>query len=557
MWADSRDVAHLVASIAGARPNGLELIDLMVRLSELRGHTDVLSGIESLETSEYLSSILKQVERDVRKSVQSDMEKIVGHVRTMVHSLNLSLSRVADPLKGVRVAAGQEAKTLGEVKTRAELEGAVASDPLVALQEAVRQVQGSCEVDTAAVVTKVGDAALAELVLAFAPLRKGLAAVRLNIDEMRGFVTLDKACVAATAGSALAAFGQLWGVFRSEPSGVEIDPMAKAIVARDRKELIQLLAKSDAAPDGIRIARDALPWEVVRRPAESIGLLELAAAVGGKPLGYLLDVVGLPATVETLHEAVASGNPKTIQRLWRRVSEAELLRALSELTKTAVNYHRVDIAKWLLTNARAETLRRVRDFAAETLALDVLARLPQLRRQTGSVRLEGLLGENADALTSLGLRLETAELIFDSVRDCLDEVEFSRSVKGLAPTLLVAVSRNGFVFGARVALPWPQAGEEAVSDEPGETFQFTVTDGEAVRYPLEKAELRCVDEEICVADLVLTLTLFGTKYEHEAWDLRGGAGETPRVFGLVERWECWSLREEAERLPCLAALGPI
>jgi hypothetical protein len=290
-----------------------------------------------------------------------------------------------------------------------------------------------------------------------------------------------------------------------------------------------------------------------------MGLLELAAAFGGEPRGYLLDVVGLPATVETLHEAVASGNVEALGRLWERVRKAERRRALSELAKRAVNYHQPDIAKWLLTNARAEELRRVRDFAAETLALDVLGRLPQLPPQTGSVRLEGLLGSNADALLSLGLRLGSAELIFDPVRDGLDEVEFSRSVEGLAPTLLVAVGENGSVFGARVAIAWPQGGKEVVSDKSGKTFQFMVTDGAAVRYPLKKAELRCVHEEICVADLVLTLNLFGTKYEHEVWDLRGGAEKTPTrrpsVCGVVKHWECWSLREEEpERLPYVVDL---
>jgi hypothetical protein len=95
---------------------------------------------------------------------------------------------------------------------------------------------------------------------------------------------------------------------------VAVDEFAEAIIAKDIGRLGALIGGGDAAK--IRIDVSKLPLDLPRRPGRTtIGLLDISAAVGGAPLRYLLDFFSLKPTIDTLHQAVASGDNESIHMI--------------------------------------------------------------------------------------------------------------------------------------------------------------------------------------------------------------------------------------------------
>jgi hypothetical protein len=173
----------------------------------------------------------------------------------------------------------------------------------------------------------------------FAQLRSALGKTRATVDVMSGFEVLDAAV--GSRGSALEQFALRWKAFRGS-SQVEVDPMATAILAGNVPGLGDLIAGADAAK--IRIDRNELPLELPRRPNGPATLLDVAASIGGAPLRYVLEFFGLKPAIETLHQAVATGEFDLIRTIWDRLSPSVRVTHVAELAITAADYHHPDAA---------------------------------------------------------------------------------------------------------------------------------------------------------------------------------------------------------------------
>jgi hypothetical protein len=169
----------------------------------------------------------------------------------------------------------------------------------------------------------------------FALFRSALGNVRLALDAMSGFGTLDVAV--GRPGSALELFALRWHAFRWGSTPVETDPMAATILASDVPRLGELISGAEAAK--IRIDRNTLPLELPRRPKGPATLLDVAASIGGAPLRYLLEFFGLKPTIETLHQAVATSESDLIRTIWDRVSPDVRAAHAGELAITAADFH--------------------------------------------------------------------------------------------------------------------------------------------------------------------------------------------------------------------------
>jgi hypothetical protein len=90
----------------------------------------------------------------------------------------------------------------------------------------------------------------------------------------------------------------------------------------------------------------------VRRPPKPAKLLDVSAAVGGASLRYLLEFFHLVPGISALHQAVAAGDPEGIRTVWDRLEAAKRERHLMRLALTAVDYHHVEVARWLWWTCR-------------------------------------------------------------------------------------------------------------------------------------------------------------------------------------------------------------
>jgi hypothetical protein len=77
----------------------------------------------------------------------------------------------------------------------------------------------------------------------------------------------------------------------------------------------------------------------------------------------------------TLPQAVAFGDAETIRMVWDRSDEKERV-SNSALIRLAIDFHHVEVARWLLQE-QPLWMDLGRLFARETLAFDVLSRLPK------------------------------------------------------------------------------------------------------------------------------------------------------------------------------------
>jgi hypothetical protein len=107
-------------------------------------------------------------------------------------------------------------------------------------------------------------------------------------------------------------------------------------------------------------------------------LLEVASAVGGQVLRYLLEFHQWepdPALDFTLEQAVAIGEPGTIRMIWDRADAEDRVRWKLPLVQS-IDFHRAEIAKWLIAE-HPPWLDFARRVAREKRAFDVLLRLPK------------------------------------------------------------------------------------------------------------------------------------------------------------------------------------
>jgi hypothetical protein len=216
--------------------------------------------------------------------------------------------------------------------------------------------------------------------------------------------------------------------------------------------------------------------------------------VGGAPLRYLLEFFSLKPTIDTLHQAVASGDNESIHMISGRV-DARSIASRRELAKTAAEFHFVGVVNWILKDAPSRTRVHVREFAVEHRLIDVLLGMdpfPELpvdgdRPDFG----DSMAAAFEDDLLEWLPEAKTARLV--AVRDGRDIASinaFCDAAGGLSETVVIAVTENGeSICGGYLDPAWKE-GEWAL-DSNGTSFLFTLMNHAGVaptRFPTRRSD---------------------------------------------------------------------
>jgi hypothetical protein len=371
----------------------------------------------------------------------------------------------------------------------------------------------------------------------FGPLRAGLKKLEAAVEVSSGIRALDEAVFGARSGSAWQVFAVSWSSLRGGVRRPKPDPLAVAIMAGDVAKLGGLIG--GRAAEAIRISPELLPRALPRRTVKPAKLLDVAAAVGGPPLRYLLEFFHLGPGVSALHQAVAAGAPEGIRTIWDRILPAKRERHLSRLAMTAADFHQVEVLKWLLSEDPG-ILGVVRRFARELALFDVLLRLPDAPEALPEWT--GLLALHGQALGKVGVRLAAARFMIGSKCE-FSGPAFAKKMAGAAPTLLLVSGADGSCFGAFVAVEW--AGTQGLScDFSWSSFLFTIDGQKATRY----RTVRDVHvfhtgdwEFLSVGELRLRAMGVGGAREYAVTTGFECAEKFPPIAGKVTEWELWAL----------------
>jgi hypothetical protein len=557
-WADAELIGQLVATVAGSRKNGAELIEFMTKISETRGYSSLLRQIEEMEKlnadRSFEEEIANAITRGWQKSVDiaknhevgaaeepSPIETDIIPSRAAVATLLSRVEAIVDPLI-VRREAVERMATRGQGSSvdLAALRDGEADDHHAALRAAVEQAAGIIFGADAVIAgaEALGAAGLGEgamkcsvasaLKAVFEPLRACLETVKQKVDIARGFDALDAACAGASRASALEVFVVQWGIFRGMATVPEVAPLAAAIVAQDLTRLKELIGGHDVK--GIRVDIDKLPLDLARRPWERASLLDIAAAVGGQVLRYLLEFHQLTPGSAALEQAVAFGDPETIRMVWDRMDAEGRVQCAGALI-ASIDYHRVEVERWLVAE-HPPWLGLARRIAREKRAFDVLSRLPE--GDEVLPKLYGLVEKHVKALEQLCVPLGCFGWWFKGwVKRPKFDVELNRTGHSL-----MIVENGGHVFGAFIATRWPRSGRTE-KDVWRRSFLFTIDGGEATRFSATTEPVLFHSRgRLCVGELRLDLRK--RKYSIDAKSSCTG-GRFPALTGKVESCEVWPL----------------
>jgi hypothetical protein len=528
-WAAPCSVAQVVAAVAGSRRNGAELIEFMRKISSTRGYSAVLEQLEKLIAGISVEEVTNVIIRGCQKSV--DMTKRRSCVVAEVYSF---LDSGAFQWKA-------------EIGTLERLFEAI-KDPLgeghgnhEALREAMKEVSLSkFRFWFTAVAVVAADTALKDVA---APLEESTVdketlqllprlfeTVKEKIDDARGFSALDADCAAARFGSALDVFKRLWGIFRGTAHAPVVDPFVEVIVAGVVKRLEKLIGRK--APLKIEVDPEKFPVDFPRRPRlVPASLLEIAGAVGGDALSYLLDDRQCGPDYMVLEQAIASGNAVAIQRIWDLLSATERVESTWPLI-ASIAFHRPDVAKWLASE-HPQWLGVARRIAREKRAFDALLHLPEGEEELST--LEGLVGKYATALEQLGIPL--ACVVEEGSGASVSKPEiFEREVHGGGQRLLVMEGDDGRAFGALIAVPWPSIWRTG-KDIWCRSFLFTLDGESATRFSATTPPVFFHDEEkVCVGELRLVWKEKAWRYSVDGQASCTG-GQFPEISGKVASWQ--------------------
>jgi hypothetical protein len=338
-------------------------------------------------------------------------------------------------------------------------------------------------------------------------------------------------------------FGLQWAIFRGTLQPPEVDPFAAAIVAQVLTRLKELIAGRDA--NAIEIDVEKLPLGLARWPWKKAKLFEIAAAVGGQALRYLIEFRQLKAGDDcALAQAVAFGDPETIRMIWGRMDAEARVRSASVLVSSIV-FHHPEVANWLVAE-HPPWLGLARRVAREKRAIDVLSRLAQGVEELSEE--EGLVKEHAKALEQLGVPLACC------VQRCLSVNAlgvFDDTFHGVGQSLLLVESDDGRTFGALIAIRWPKLGVTA-TDVRCRSFLFTMEGVEATRFRTAASPaLFHGRHKICVGELTLDLSdqsLYWDPATHvHRWKHRyscgteSTGGRCAPSSGTFGHWGIWAL----------------
>jgi hypothetical protein len=312
----------------------------------------------------------------LRDAVVNELRKLIvstsfmSPLRMALSGLRGLVDAISDPVGPSPMSAFDQGGSARDLLTRAwSLASELVRGPSGALPEAVDQV-----VALSSLLGEMLLSAMARIVNGFSngppsdaevktalsaclrPLKETIRRAKVQLDENRGFGLFDSA---KSRRPSLDLFLARWRAFRAGVPPVVVDESVEAIVAKDLARLGALIGGYDAGR--IRVDASKLPLDLPRRPGRpTIGLLYISAAVGGAPLRYLLEFFSLNPTIDTLHQAVASGDNESIHMIWSRVDPKAIARNRRELAKTAAGFHFVGVVNWILKEARRRTHELVR-----------------------------------------------------------------------------------------------------------------------------------------------------------------------------------------------------
>jgi hypothetical protein len=401
IWADPFFIAEVVASVAGSRRNGPELIELMTKVSETRGYSALLRQVDEIEKLVADPALDDDVANAIARGFGKSMmgtgkchKFVVAEVRSFIESeacplgtavaaLRPLMDAIPDPLASHREAV-REAATGGRAGLHAlsAMHRAKKHDNHGRLRKAVNKTAeiklSADRVVSAAealMSAKFGEDAIKRFSVASA-LTTVFEPLRRSIDVARGFDALDVACAGASVDSALALFGARWRIFRGTGRPPEVDPFAAAVCAQDLTRLKELIGGRKAKE--IEVDVEKLPLDLPCPSRGSADLLEVAAAVGGQVLRYVLEFHAWkpdPENDYTLEQAVAFGDPETIRMIWDRMDAEARVKCDGPIVSSIV-FHHAEVAKWLVAE-HPQWLDLARRLAREKRAFDVLLRLPE------------------------------------------------------------------------------------------------------------------------------------------------------------------------------------
>jgi hypothetical protein len=197
--------------------------------------------------------------------------------------------------------------------------------------------------------------------------------------------------------------------------------------------------------------------------------------VGGAPLRYLLEFFSLKPMIDTLHQAVASGDNESIHVIWSRVDRKSIPWNRRELAKTAAEFHFVGVVNWILKDARRRTHELVREFAVEHRLIDVLLGMDPFPWRDGDTPLfaDSMAAAYEDQLLEWLPDATTARLVAEhDGRDIASINAFCDAAEGLSKTVVIAVNENGeSICGGYLEPAWK---EGAWSRDGIQSFLFTL-----------------------------------------------------------------------------------
>jgi hypothetical protein len=192
-------------------------------------------------------------------------------------------------------------------------------------------------------------------------------------------------------------------------------------------------------------------------------------------LRYLLEFFSLKPTLDTLHQAVASGDNESIHMIWGRVDQRIPSWTRREVAKTAAEFHFVGAVNWILEEARRRTHERVREFAAEHRLIDVLLGLDPLPQAEDHPPVFGdsMAEAYGDELLEWVPDATTAKLVAaHDGRDIASLNAFCDAAEGLSKTVVIAVTENGeSICGGYLDPAWR---EDAWAQDSSKSFLFTL-----------------------------------------------------------------------------------
>jgi hypothetical protein len=359
-----------------------EVVEAMARGARSEAVRDAAAGQGPTSSRAFPRALRDAVVTELRELVAS--ESLMSPLRTALSGLRLLVDGISDPVEPSPMPAFEQAGSAREVLTRAwSVAGELVRGQSGALREAVEEVVTLSLVLDGMLLSAIpgivkGHSSDANVRSALAsclrPLKESILLAAIQLDASRGFAVFD---TAKSTRQSLDLFLVCWRAFRAGAPPSAVDGVAEAIVAKDLARLGALIGGRDALKIQINVSK--LPLDLPRRPGQTtIGLLDMSAAVGGAPLRYLLEFFSLKPTIDTLHQAVASGDSESIHMIWSRVDQKITPWIRQELAKTAAEFHFVGVVNWLLKDARRRARELLREFAVEHRLIDVLVGMAAL-----------------------------------------------------------------------------------------------------------------------------------------------------------------------------------